>query len=151
MIHRMLGNSEDAADLTQDAFVRIYTRLDTFQLDRSFLAWARAIAFNLCLDQLRRRGAPAVSLDERLESGGQHADLRTGVSPEERLETAEDSRRVLAAVQQLPEKQRAVLVLRHIEGLKLEEIAETLDMPIGTVKTMLFRGREAVRKMVGEL
>jgi len=151
MIHRMLGNSEDAADLTQDAFVRIYTRLDTFQLDRSFLAWARAIVLNLCLDQLRRRGTPAVSLDERLESGGQHADLRPGASPEERLETAEDSRRVLAAVQQLPEKQRAVLLLRHIEGLKLEEIAETLDMPIGTVKTMLFRGREAVRKMVGEL
>ena len=64
---------------------------------------------------------------------------------------AEDSRRVLAAVQQLPEKQRAVLILRHIEGLKLEEIGESLRMPIGTVKTMLFRGRAAVREMVGEL
>jgi RNA polymerase sigma-70 factor (ECF subfamily) len=73
------------------------------------------------------------------------------MSPEEELEMAEDSRRVLAAVQQLPGKQRAVLVLRHIEGLKVEEIAETLGMPTGTVKTMLFRGRRAVRKMVGDL
>lgn len=151
MVYRMLGNSEDAADLTQEAFVRIYTRLDTFQLDRSFLAWARAVASNLCIDDLRRRGTPPVSLDEHLESGQQHADLGPGVSPEDQLEMAEDSRRVLAAVQQLPEKQRAVLVLRHIEGLKLEEIAETLRMPLGTVKTMLFRGREAVRKMVGDL
>lgn len=151
MVYRMLGNSEDAADLTQEAFVRIYTRLDTFQLDRSFLAWARTVASNLCIDHLRRRRTPPVSLDERLESGQQHADFGPGVSPEEQLEMAEDSRRVLAAVQQLPEKQRAVLVLRHIEGLKLEEIAETLRMPLGTVKTMLFRGREAVRKMVGDL
>jgi RNA polymerase sigma-70 factor (ECF subfamily) len=149
MIYRMLGNSEDAADLTQEAFVRIYTRLETFQLDRSFLAWARTIASNLSIDFLRRRGTPAVSLDERIEAGEQHADLGPGVSPEDQLEMAEDSRRVLAAVQQLPERQRAVLVLRHIEGLKLEEIAETLRMPLGTVKTMLFRGREAVRKMVG--
>jgi RNA polymerase sigma-70 factor (ECF subfamily) len=151
MIYRMLGNSEDAADLTQEAFVRIYTRLDTFHLDRSLLAWARTIASNLSIDFLRRRGTPAVSLDERIEAGEQHADLGPGVSPEDQLEMAEDSRRVLAAVQQLPERQRAVLVLRHIEGLKLEEIAETLRMPLGTVKTMLFRGREAVRKMAGEL
>jgi RNA polymerase sigma-70 factor (ECF subfamily) len=151
MIHRMLGNSEDAADLTQEAFVRIYTRLDSFHLDRSFLAWARAIASNLCLDHLRRQRTPSVSLDERLASGRQQADLAPGMSPEEELEMAEDSRRVLAAVQQLPGKQRAVLVLRHIEGLKVEEIAETLRMPVGTVKTMLFRGRRAVRKMVGDL
>ena len=64
---------------------------------------------------------------------------------------AEDSRRVLAAVQELPEKQRVVLVLRHVEGLKMEEIAKTLKMPVGTVKVLLFRGRKAVRARVGEL
>jgi len=151
MVYRMLGNSEDAADLTQEAFLRIYTRLETFQLDRSFIAWARTIASNLSIDHLRRRGTPPVSLDERLEAGQQHADLGAGASPEDQFEMTEDSRRVLAAVQQLPDRQRAVLVLRHVEGLKLEEIAETLRMPLGTVKTMLFRGREAVRKMVGDL
>ncbi len=151
MVYRMIGNPEDAADLTQDAFLRAYERLHTFQLDRSFLAWMRAIASNLTIDHLRRRRQPTVSLDERLESGAQHADESPGSSPAHRVVMAEDSRRVLAAVQKLPEKQRAVLVLRHIEGLKLEEIAASLRMPLGTVKTMLFRGRAAVREMVGEL
>lgn len=149
MVYRMLGNSEDAADLTQETFLRVHSRLDSFELGRSFLAWMRTIASNLCIDHLRRRGVPAVSLDERLESGVEEADRAAAL--EKQVELAEDSRRVLAAVQKLPEKQRAVLVLRHVEGLKLEEIAETLRMPLGTVKTMLFRGRAAVREMVGEL
>jgi RNA polymerase sigma-70 factor (ECF subfamily) len=149
MLYRMLGNPEDAADLTQETFLRAYSRLDTFELGRSFLAWIRTIASNLCIDHLRRRGNPTVSLDERLEAGAEQADRAPAI--EEQVALAEDSRRVLAAVQKLPEKQRAVLVLRHVEGLKLEEIAEALRMPLGTVKTMLFRGRAAVREMVGEL
>jgi RNA polymerase sigma-70 factor (ECF subfamily) len=149
--YRMLANSDDAADLTQEAFLRAYTHLRTFQLDRSFIAWIRTITTNLCIDHLRRRGHPPVSLDERLEAGVQHADESAGISPEDTAVIADDSRRVLAAVQQLPEKQRAVLILRHVEGLKLEEISQTLRMPLGTVKTMLFRGRAAVREMVGEL
>ncbi|HUU53319.1 MAG TPA: sigma-70 family RNA polymerase sigma factor [Armatimonadota bacterium] len=151
MVYRMVGNSEDAADLTQDAFLRAYERLHTFQLDRSFIAWMRAIASNLTIDHLRRRRQPTVSLDERLESGAQHADESPGSSPAEHVVLAEDSRRVLSAVQELPEKQRAVLILRHVEGLKMSEIAQALRMPVGTVKTMLFRGRAAVRKIVGEL
>ncbi len=151
MVYRMLGSAEDAADVTQDTFLRAYTRLHTFRLGNSFLAWVRAIASNLCVDHLRRRRSSIVSLDERLESGQQHADEAPGSSPAEQVLMAEDSRRVLAALQQLPERQRAVLVLRHIEGMKLNEIAETLRMPVGTVKTMLFRGRAAIRDIVGEL
>lgn len=153
MIYRMLGNSEDAADVTQEAFLRAYTRLDTFELGRSFPAWLKTIASNLSIDHLRKKKTQvgsSVSFDERVEAGVQHEDERA-TAPDEQVVMADDSRRVLAAVQQLPEKQRAVLVLRHIEGLKLEEIAETLRMPLGTVKTMLFRGRAAVREMVGEL
>jgi RNA polymerase sigma-70 factor (ECF subfamily) len=151
VIYRILGNAEDASDLTQETFLRAYTRLETFQLGRPFAAWVRRIATNLCIDHLRRRGTPDVSLDERLEFGAQHADATPGASPEEALEMLEDSRRVLAAVQELPERQRAVLVLRYIEGLKIDEISRTLKLPTGTVKTMLFRGRRAVREMVGEL
>jgi RNA polymerase sigma-70 factor (ECF subfamily) len=151
MVYRMLGNAEDASDITQETFLRAYTRLDTFKLGNPFIAWIRRVASNLCIDHLRRRGAPQVSLDQQLESGVQHADESPGASPAEAVEMAEDSRRVLDAVQQLPEQQRAVLVLRHVEGLKLGEIAKTLGMPLGTVKTMLFRGRRAVREIVGEL
>ena len=151
VVYRMLGNAEDAADLTQEAFLRVYSRLHTYQLGQSLIAWMRKIAVNLTIDHLRQRKQATVSLDEQAEAGVQHADERRAESPQDRLEMAEDSRRVLAAVQQLPEKQRAVLVLRHVEGLKLDEIAKSLRLPLGTVKTLLFRGRQAVREMVGEL
>jgi len=151
VVYRMLGNAEDAADLTQEAFLRVYSRLHTYQLGQSLIAWMRKVAVNLTIDHLRQRKQATVSLDEQAEAGVQHADERRAESPQDRLEMAEDSRRVLAAVQQLPEKQRAVLVLRHVEGLKLDEIAESLRLPLGTVKTLLFRGRQAVREMVGEL
>lgn len=151
MIYRMLGNSEDASDLTQETFLRAYTRLETFQVGRSFTAWIRRVASNLCIDHLRQRGQPPVSLDERVESGVEEADTSPGSSPAEKVEMADDSRRVLAAVQRLPAKQRAVLVMRHIEGMTLEEIAAALGWPLGTVKVNLFRGRQAVREMVGEL
>jgi len=151
VIHRMVGNADDAADVTQEVFLRVYSRLHTYQMGQSLIAWMRRIAVNLTIDHLRQHKQATVSLDEQVEAGVQHADGRRDDSPADRLEIAEDSRRVLAAVQQLPEKQRAVLVLRHVEGLKLEEIAQTMRLPLGTVKTLLFRGREAVRQMVGEL
>jgi RNA polymerase sigma-70 factor (ECF subfamily) len=151
LMYRMLGNAEDASELTQETFLRAYTRLHTFNPARSFLAWIRRIATNLGIDHLRRRGTPDLSLDQQWEAGIQHADNRTSRSPAEILEMTEDSRRVLAAVQRLPAKQRAVLVLRHVEGMKIEEIARTLRIPTGTVKTLIFRGRRAVREMVGAL
>ena len=151
LVYRMLGNAQDASDLTQEIFLRIYTRLHTFQQGRSFLTWVRRVAANLCIDHLRRGRIPDASLDQRLESGAQHADTSAGGSPADALQMAENSRRVLAAVQRLPARQRAVLVLRHIEGMKLQEIADTLRAPLGTVKTLLFRGRQAVREMVGDL
>ncbi len=151
MLYRMIGSAEDASDLTQEAFLRVYTRLETFDPTKSFLAWIRRIATNLCIDRLRQRPGTALSLDQQTESGNEYPDSRPSGSPADAVEMAEDSRRVLAAVQQLPAKQRAVLVLRHVEGLKLEEIARTLRLPLGTVKVLLFRGRHAVRQMVGEL
>ena len=151
LAYRMLGNAQDAADLTQEIFLRVYARLHTFRQGKSFLAWVRRIAANRCIDHLRRRRAPDASLEQRLESGVQHADTTPGGSPADALQMAEDSRRVLAAVQRLPAKQRAVLVLRHIQGMTLQEIADTLRVPVGTVKTLLFRGRHAVRGMVGDL
>ncbi len=151
MIYRMLGNAEDASDLTQETFLRAYTRLDTFQIGRSFQAWIRRVATNLCIDHLRQRGEPAASLEERMEAGMEPADESPGSSPAQQVEVAEDSRRVLAAVQKLPPKQRAVLVMRHVQGMTMEEIAAALRWPLGTVKVNLFRGRRAVREMVGEL
>ncbi len=149
--YRMLGNREQAEDITQETLLRVYSRLHTFKQGASFIAWVRRITTNLCIDHLRRRGEQTVSLDRQLEAGMEHADTSAGASPEGRLEMTEDARRVMEALRRLPGKQRAVLVLRHVEGLKVDEIARTMKMPQGTVKTLLFRGRHAVRGMVGEL
>ncbi len=151
LVYRMLGNREEAEDVTQETFLRIHSRLDMFRQGGSFAAWVRRIATNLCIDSLRRRREQAVSLDQQLESGVEPADERAGSRPDERLAMGEDARRVVEAVGKLPARQRAVLVLRHIDGLKIDEIARTLKMPRGTVKTLLFRGRRAVRELVGEL
>lgn len=151
VVYRMLGNREEAEDVTQETFLRVYSRLDTFRQGASFVAWVRRIASNLCIDHVRRRKGQSVSLDQQFESGVELADESLDGQPEDRLEMAEDTRRVMAAVEKLSGRQRAVLVLRHVEGLKIDEIAETLKMPQGTVKTLLFRGRQAVREMVGEL
>jgi len=151
VVYRIVGNAEDASDLTQETFLRAYSKLGTFDTSKSFVAWIRRIATNQGIDHLRRRRPSDVSLDGQMESGLQYADRDRTQSPAEAVEMAEDSQRVLAAVQQLPAKQRTVLVLRHVEGLKLEEIATTLGLPLGTVKTLLFRGRQAIRAMVGEI
>ena len=74
-----------------------------------------------------------------------------GSSPQRALETADDSVRVMAAVQKLPANQRTVVILRHLEGMTLEEISRALQMPLGTVKVNLFRARQRVRELVGEL
>ena len=151
MIYQMMGNAEDAADLTQETFVRAYTRLETFDLGRPFAAWVRRIASNLCIDTLRKRRNPVLSLDQQAESGYEPADANPANSPAAQLEASEEALRVMAAVQQLPEKQRAVVVLRHVEGMTLEEISRCLRMPLGTVKVNLFRARQTVRELVGEL
>jgi RNA polymerase sigma-70 factor, ECF subfamily len=151
MLYQMTGSADDASDLTQETFVRAYSRLETFQLGRPFSAWLRRIASNLCIDMLRKRRTPTVSLDQQAEAGFELADTSVEGSPEDRLEIGEEARRVLAAVQKLPEKQRTVVVLRHLEGMSLEEISRCLGMPLGTVKVNLFRARETMRKLVGEL
>ncbi len=151
MVYQMMGNPEDASDLTQETFVRAYTRLETFDLGRPFAAWVRRIATNLCIDTLRKRRNPVLSLDQQAEAGFEPTDTNPANSPAEQLEATEEAVRVMAAVQQLPEKQRAVVVLRHVEGMTLEEIARCLRMPLGTVKVNLFRARQTVRALVGEL
>jgi len=151
MLYQMTGSAEDASDLTQETFVRAYSRLDSFQLGRPFAAWVRRIATNICIDEQRKRKRPTVSLEQVAESGLEPADASPETSPAGRLEASEQSLRVMRAVRRLPEKQRVVVVLRHIEGMTLEEISRALRMPLGTVKVNLFRARQRVRELVGEL
>jgi RNA polymerase sigma-70 factor (ECF subfamily) len=140
--YRMVGNADDASDVTQEAFVRAWRNLGSFRAGEPFSPWLYRIAHNLCVDHLRRKPA-ALSLDVEMEEGRDPAD--TAESPETALESSETRRAIQAAIADLPEKYRAVMLLRHGQGMSLDEISEALGLPLNTVKVHLFRAREQMR------
>ena len=145
LAYRMLGNADDAGDLVQDTFLRAYGALASFRQDASFLTWLYKIASNLCIDQMRsRKSRGALSLDVELEEGREPMADRTQ-GPEETTVRGAVANIVQKEVMNLPERYRVVVVMRHLQGMSIEEIAEDLDLPSGTVKTHLFRAREMLR------
>lgn len=140
LAYRMLGNPDDARDATQDAFLSCFRHLSTFRGDAAFATWLHRIAVNACYDSLRRRKA-TISLDDHpLEppSVADHADQTA---------TAIDVQRALLDV---PPDFRAVLVMHEIQDLPVEEIAAALEVPVGTVKSRLHRGRVALGRALAE-
>jgi RNA polymerase sigma-70 factor (ECF subfamily) len=145
LAYRMLGNADDAGDLVQDTFLRAYGALASFRQDASFLTWLYKIASNLCIDQMRsRKSRGALSLDVELEEGREPMSDRSQ-GPEETTVRGAVASIVHKEVMNLPERYRIVVVMRHLQGMSIEEIAEDLDLPSGTVKTHLFRAREMLR------
>jgi RNA polymerase sigma-70 factor (ECF subfamily) len=138
---RFFGNSDDAEDLVQDTFVRAWRGLDRFDLSRPFAPWLMRIASNRALTEIATRKRRAgVELDESLAWDGPGAD--------EDLERRELQRKVGRAINELPDDQRMILLLRVSDGMSYRDIAETLEVPIGTVMSRLSRAREAMRQKV---
>ena len=143
LAYRITGNHEDAADAAQDAFVRAYQALPRFRGEASFSTWVYRIATNAALDLVRRRPqVPPVELP---------ADQASSDDPAAEAHRREVNRRVHAAVGRLPDEYRAVVVLRDLQGLAYDEIANVLHVPIGTVRSRLSRGREALRALLTDL
>ncbi|MGI5977391.1 MAG: sigma-70 family RNA polymerase sigma factor [Candidatus Limivicinus sp.] len=142
---RMTGNSEDAADMSQEAFIKAYNSLSSFRGDSKFSVWLYRIVSNVCLDFLRSRGRkPTVSLSAENDDGEEvELDISDETqSPEKLLSrsmTRDAVRRGLAA---LPHDHREILLLREIQGMSYEEIADTLELEVGTVKSRIFRARK---------
>lgn len=149
LIYRMVGNEADAADLVQEAFIKAYTRLDTFRQDASLLTWLYRIASNLSIDLLRSRQVRGQkSLDFEIAEGREPvADISS--SPAHLVEQGAVGDIVQQAVMSLPDRYRVVVVMRHLQGLRVHEIAEELRIPDGTVKTHLYRARELLRQRLG--
>jgi RNA polymerase sigma-70 factor, ECF subfamily len=146
---RMVRVAEDAEDLTQETFVRMFKALDRYDPSRPFPAWLLTIAARLSIDQLRRRRVKTVSLF-RSEPGSEeeHAiDLEDpGPGPEELAVRGEEARSAEALIGALPEHYRIVVVLRHQQGLSYEEISEALRLPLGTVKARIHRARALLKE-----
>ena len=140
-IYRIVGSSEDARDLCQEAFLKAYRGLGSFKREARFSSWLYQIAAQL----LPRPDAPAARQDHG-EPGRDVGDGRAAVSRRRALGASSSwrpgtfRRRVAAAVRSLPEEQREVIVLKEYQGLTFLEIAEALDVPVSTVKTRLYRG-----------
>jgi RNA polymerase sigma-70 factor (ECF subfamily) len=140
-IYRLVGPHEDVRDLCQETFLKAYRGLGGFKKEARFSSWLYQIAVNVCRDrQRRRRGRTLVSLDEVDDAG-----LPTA-SAIDVVEGRDLSRLVAAAVEALPAEQREVIVLKEYQGLTFLEIADTLDLPVSTVKTRLYRGLGQLRQ-----
>ncbi|MFD0051797.1 RNA polymerase sigma factor SigW [Actinomycetes bacterium NPDC127524] len=154
LCYRMLGNSHEAEDMAQEAFLRAYINIRSFHIQMKFSTWLYRIATNLCIDRIRKK-KPDYFLDAEI-AGTEGLDLYSQIAseisnPEEEIESMELQNTIQEEILKLPEKYRSAIVLKYIEELSLKEISEILDLPVGTVKTRIHRGREALRKQLGHL
>ncbi len=146
---RMTANPEDAADITQEAFLKAWKNLEKFQFESTFSTWLYRIASNCCLDFLRsQKRHPTVSLTiENEDEEEQVLDVPDSApSPEEQTILQEEKEHLKLAMSLLDEEQRQILTLRVVNDLSYAEISEILDMKEGTVKSRLSRARDNLRK-----
>jgi RNA polymerase sigma-70 factor (ECF subfamily) len=150
---RMVRRREDAEDATQETFVRMFRALERYDTNRPFAAWLMTIASRLCIDQIRRRRVNPVSLTQT-EPGSDEAyemDVEDpGPGPDEITSHSEEERRGNELIQSLPPHYRVVVVLRHLQDLSYEEIAQALNLPLGTVKARIHRAREILKLRLEE-
>lgn len=154
---RLLGDAEDARDAAQETFLKIYRGLNSFRGESGLKTWIYRIAINQAMNQQRwwrrRRKEETVSLDlsrNDSETSLGSTLLGTSASPEEVAIENERERRIMRALSEIKKEYRAALMLREIEELSYEEIAETLEISIGTVKSRIARGREELRHKLKE-
>ncbi len=156
LAYRILGDPASASDATQEAFIAAYQKIATFR-GGSFRSWLLRIVANRCYDELRRRKRRPITSWEEFGDVDEEANpalINGGESPEESVERGELARLLQAAISSLPVDQRVVLVLSDVEGMNYAEIAETVGIPVGTVKSRLARARARLRDLLqaqGEL
>ncbi|MEW6244716.1 MAG: sigma-70 family RNA polymerase sigma factor [Bacillota bacterium] len=148
--YRMTRNREDAADLTQETLLRVWSGVRRFRGDSSFTTWIFRIASNVCTDRLRSRSRRlALSLDAPVHYDNEELEFQVedgSAGPDELAEESDLKDAVRRAISQLPVGYRAVLVMRDIQGMSYKEISEVLMCPVGTVKSRLNRARLALRE-----
>ncbi len=156
LAYRLTGDYDDAADLAQDAFIKVYRNLGQFRGQAAFSTWLYRVVTNVFLDEMRkrkRRPVVAISLDDSIvtEEGELSRELPShDLGPEDLSAQHELQQTVRAGMQKLPEDYRVVLILRDLQGYTYDEIASMLDINLGTVKSRISRARLALRKVLEE-
>jgi RNA polymerase sigma-70 factor, ECF subfamily len=147
-LFRLLRNADDAHDLAQEVLVKVYQVLDRYDPQYRFSTWLFRIAQNAAIDQIRRRRLKLVSLRQDADDGeGRDWDLPSGErSPYANLRNRERGGAIQRAIDSLPWEYRELILLRHYGELPYEDIARLKQMPLGTVKNKLFRGRQMLKE-----
>ncbi len=154
LVGRFVNDAAEAEDVAQEAFLKAYRALASFRGDSAFYTWLYRIAINTAKNALVSQRRRPVDFDLDLQDPDQYdrqARLRESDTPEGVLLTEEIRSVVEEAMEQLPEDLRTAIVLRELEGLSYEEIAEAMDCPVGTVRSRIFRAREAIDKKLRPL
>jgi RNA polymerase sigma-70 factor (ECF subfamily) len=150
----MLRDADDARDVSQDAFLKVHRSLSTFEGDAQFFTWLYRIVMNLCIDHLRKRRGQRIEFDETVgQEGGDPTGIsphRIGFDPQEALKNKELRRSLMEALQKLTPAHRAILIMREVDGLSYQEMADILGCSIGTVMSRLFHARKKMQGMLLE-
>lgn len=158
LIYRMVRDREQAEDLAQETFVKVFNHLESFNPKYKFSSWIFKIASNLSIDHLRKKEPETVSLDgsrhattaEETEASRIQVESRDE-NPEQFVEARELGAEIEQAIGKLRPEYRTAIVLRHVEGRPYEEISEIMDVPLGTVKTYIHRARSELRETLAHL
>lgn len=142
-IYHMVGHYEEAVELTQEVFIKVYVNIATYDANFKFSTWLYRIASNCTIDHLRRRDPMAASLDERDEDDNLCIEPAShDLGPHDLLEQKILEKEIVKSISELSPLQRELIVLRHIHFRSYEEIAKITSLPIGTVKNRIFRARK---------
>jgi len=145
---RVVDHVDDAADIVQDAFLNAYESLQSFKGDAEFFTWLYRIAFNTAIS-LKRKKRPVLSLGASGNDGGLDPDDPSEyIQPGKALQRREEEALLQEAINRLSHEHREVLVLKDLEGLRYEDIAEILSVPIGTIRSRLHRARLELRELL---
>jgi RNA polymerase sigma-70 factor (ECF subfamily) len=148
---RMVRDKEEARDLAQEAFMKVFSMLDRYNPAFPFSNWLLKITSNLCIDAMRKRRIQTLPMDEPIRSAKGEFERQypsPGDSPDKVFLKHERMKLLARAIENLPTHYRIMIVLRHQEDLSYEEIARVLDVPLGTVKARIHRAREMLRNLL---
>jgi RNA polymerase sigma-70 factor, ECF subfamily len=147
IVSRFISDNAEINDVAQDAFIKAYRALPNFRGESAFYTWLYRIAINTAKNYLTARGRrpPASDIDSQdAESYGVGVALRENASPEKLMMRDQLKDVIFKTIEELPDDLKTAITLREIEGLSYEEIAESMDCPVGTVRSRIFRAREAI-------
>ncbi|RKD28000.1 RNA polymerase sigma-70 factor, ECF subfamily [Caminicella sporogenes DSM 14501] len=152
--YRLIGNVEDAKDVTQEALIKVYKFLKNFKGESSFSTWLYKIVMNTCLDMIRKNNKiHTISLDKPIENknGNYNFELSDNKNVlDEKIEQDEKIKIIQRAIKKLPEKYRVVLVLRDLQDFSYSDISDIINCPVGTVKSRINRGRMQLKEILKE-